>query len=235
MRAEGLLHAAGGRYRERHGDRRPLRGQPRDAGRDRGGRSTRGAGRVPTGGVVLPPQQAAETRHDSRAGEVGTCAAAGGQHRGHDHDADVRRGIRVQIIEVQDVADGGPPCRLGQARRDGGQRVVAGGEGDGRGIDQRALRERQIVGFRPEVGRPPREQQRAVFKHRLYVHVALSGPWLRAKHVGKESFRCFIAVKNVVLAALFEIDHELHGDAGVPRPTRIGWFAAVTDKVARIF
>jgi hypothetical protein len=57
--------------------------------------------------------------------------------------------------------------------------------------------------------------------------VALARPWLRAEHIGEESFRCLVAVKNVVLTALFEVDDELYGDAGVSRPTRIGWFAAV--------
>jgi hypothetical protein len=65
--------------------------------------------------------------------------------------------------------------------------------------------------------------------------VALAGPWLNAEHVGEESFGSLVAVKNVVFAALFEVDHELHSYAGVSRPTRIGRIAAVAGKVAWIF
>lgn len=41
-------------------------------------------------------------------------------------------------------------------------------------------------------------------------------------------------MQNVILAALFEIHHELHGNAGVARPLRIGRVAAVAAEIAGV-
>ena len=60
------------------------------------------------------------------------------------------------------------------------------------------------------------------------------GPWLRAQHIRQERFRGAIAMQNVVLAALFEIDHELHGDPRTAGPSRIGRVAAVAVEIAGI-
>ena len=64
--------------------------------------------------------------------------------------------------------------------------------------------------------------------------MALARPGLRAQHVGQKRFRSTVAVQNVVFAALLEIHHELHGDAGIARPMRIGRLAAVAAEVARV-
>ena len=78
----------------------------------RRGRSAGRAGRVPARGVVRPAQRGAEAGHDAGAGEVGARVAAGREHRGHAHRADVRRRLHVQVVEVQDVREHGPrPAR----------------------------------------------------------------------------------------------------------------------------
>jgi hypothetical protein len=64
--------------------------------------------------------------------------------------------------------------------------------------------------------------------------VALSRPWLRAEHIRQEGFRGGIAVQDIVLAALFEIDHELHRDPRAARPLRMGRVAAVAAEIAGI-
>ena len=68
----------------------------------------------------------------------------------------------------------------------------------------------------------------------LDIGVALARPGLRAQHVGQERFRGAVAVQNIVLAALLEIHHELHGDARVAGPLRIGRVAAVAAEIAGV-
>ena len=80
----------------------------------------------------------------------------------------------------------------------------------------------------------PEPCTRAVFIHRLDVHVTLTRPRYRAKHVGQECFRCGVAMQDVALAAFLVVDHELHGDTRATRPARIGRVAAVTDEIARV-
>src|SRR5262249_43174093 len=81
---------------------------------------------------------------------------------------------------------------------------------------------------------PPEAGARAVFVHRLDVHVALPRPGLGTEHVGQERLRGGVAVQDVALAALLVIDHELHGDSRAVRPARIGRIAAIADKIAGI-
>ena len=80
----------------------------------------------------------------------------------------------------------------------------------------------------------PEACARAVFVHRLHVHVALARPRRCTQHVGEEGFRRGIAVQDVVLSPLLVVDHELHRDARAARPARIGRMAAVADHVARV-
>src|SRR5580693_1359183 len=50
----------------------------------------------------------------------------------------------------------------------------------------------------------------------------LPWPGLRAQDIGQESFRCTVSVQDVVLAALFEVHHELHSQPRIRGPARIG-------------
>ena len=77
---------------------------------------------------------------------------------------------------------------------------------------------------------PPEAGAGAVFVNRLHVHVPLAGPGCSADDLRQECLRGRIAVQDAVLAALLVVDHELHGDARLPRPARIGWGPAVTDE-----
>ena len=81
---------------------------------------------------------------------------------------------------------------------------------------------------------PPEAGARAVLEHRLDVHVALAGPRRRAEHVRQEGFGGLVAVQDRILAAFFEVHHELHGDAGLARPAWIGRRAAIASEVARV-
>src|SRR5262249_56608961 len=75
----------------------------------------------------------------------------------------------------------------------------------------------------------------AVFVHRFDIHVALSRPRLRAKHVGEKGFRSGVAMQDIALSTFLVIHHELDGDARAARPARVGRIAAVAGEIARIF
>ena len=64
--------------------------------------------------------------------------------------------------------------------------------------------------------------------------MTLSGPGLRTQHVRQERFRCAVAVQDIVLAALFEIHHELHRDARAAGPFQIARFAAIAVEIPGI-
>ncbi len=81
---------------------------------------------------------------------------------------------------------------------------------------------------------PPEAGARAIFEHRLDVGMTLARPWLRAEHVGEERFRGAVTVQDVVLAALLEIDNELHRDPRIARPLRMRRVAAVAAEIARV-
>ena len=117
---EGALHAAGRRHREGHGRGDRVGPEPQRDGRaGRRGRSARRARRVPARRVVRPAQRVAQPRHDPGAGQVGARVAAGRQHRGHAHRADVRGRLHVQVVEVEDVGEHGPRLARRAARRAG--------------------------------------------------------------------------------------------------------------------
>ena len=106
-----------------------------------------------------------------------------------------------------------------------GFRLQRGGDAEHRG--------RQLA-FGEHPPQPPEAGARAIFEHRFDIGVALAGPGLRAQHVGQKRLRGAVAVQDVVLAALLEIHHELHRDARVAGPARIGRVAAVAAEVAGV-
>ena len=157
-RAERALHAAGRRDGERHRGRDLLGPQAHaHGGRDGRARRTRGAGRMPAGRVVRPAQRDAQADHRACARQVGPCVAAGGEHRGHAHRADVRRGLQVEVVEVEHVSQHRPRAVLRQLAEECADRVVACGGRARNGVDERAVGQRQVVGRRREGGRPPRK------------------------------------------------------------------------------
>ena len=84
------------------------------------------------------------------------------------------------------------------------------------------------------VPQAPKPGARAVFVNRFHVHVPLAGPGRRAYDLRQEGFRRSIAVQDIVLAAFFVIDDELHGDPSVVGPVGAGRIASVAGKVAWI-
>src|ERR1700735_1965531 len=64
--------------------------------------------------------------------------------------------------------------------------------------------------------------------------MALSGPWLRTEHIRQKCLGGAVAVQDVVLAAFFEIDHELHGDPCIAGPVRMWRIAAVATEIPGI-
>lgn len=51
----------------------------------------------------------------------------------------------MQVVEVQDMADRGPACRLGQFGAEPGHGVVTGGECDGHGVLKGPVGKREVV------------------------------------------------------------------------------------------
>ena len=80
----------------------------------------------------------------------------------------------------------------------------------------------------------PESGARAIFVDRFHVPVALARPGLGTGDLGQEGFRGRIAVKDVVLAALFVIEDELNRDLGPVRPVGCRGICAVAGHVARI-
>ena len=107
---------------------------------------------------------------------------------------------------------------LGRAHQGGGDAI----DGDG-----------QAVGG--EVApQPPEAGAGAVLVHRLHVGVALVGPGRGADDVGEEGLGRGVAVEDVVLAALFVVEHDLHRDIGAAGPFGIGRRTAVAEHVAGV-
>ena len=73
----------------------------------------------------------------------------------------------------------------------------------------------------------------AIFVDRLHTEVAI-GITRGADDLGQELLRTAVAMQDAILAALLNIQHELHGDAGISRPACLGWIAAVADQIAWI-
>src|SRR5262249_31659411 len=53
-----------------------------------------------------------------------------------------------------------------------------------------------------------------------------------AEHLGQPALAYTVAVGIGKLGAFLEVDHEIDGDAGIPRPLGMGRLGAVTDEVA---
>src|SRR5690606_10550879 len=81
---------------------------------------------------------------------------------------------------------------------------------------------------------PPETGAGSVFVHRLHSGVALARPGRGADDGGEEGLGGGVAVEDVVLAALFVIEDDLHGDIGATGPLRIGGRAAVAEHVAGV-
>ena len=94
-------------------------------------------------------------------------------------------------------------------------------------------RDRQLVRTE-QPPQPPEAGARAIFVHRLHVHVALAGPGHRAEHVGQECLRLLVAMQDRAFAAFLIVDHELHRDARAPGPAWIRRVAPIADQIARV-
>ena len=162
----------------------------------RGGRRARGAGGMPARGVVRPAQRVAEPRHHPGRRQVGPGVRAEGEG-GRDADrADVRGGLHVQVIEVQDVRGHRPARAFPHARGQPGHRVVAAGQRHRHRVGQRPGGQRQVVGGRLQVagplGEPPGEGVRWVWHLAPHPAVGRLNPKictaiLRRNHLGERS------------------------------------------------
>ncbi len=106
-------------------------------------------------------------------------------------------------------------------------RVTLGGHGHGEDGQWN-------VEFLEQLEDPPDAGTAAILVQRFHAHVALALQGLRRDHFREEGFRFLVAMKDVALAALFVIEHEGQGDAGIARPVRVRRVGAVTDQVARV-
>jgi hypothetical protein len=89
-----------------------------------------------------------------------------------------------------------------------------------RGGDAEYSRRQLALGEHPP--QPPEAGARTIFEHRFDIGMALARPRLHAKYIGEKRFGGAVTMQNVILAALFEIHHELHRDPRIARPARIG-------------
>jgi hypothetical protein len=79
----------------------------------------------------------------------------------------------------------------------------------------------------------PGADPRPVFERGLYIRDALAGDrWQR--RVDEYALGVLVAVENVVLAAGFIVERDLHRDARTVRPLRLRRVPAVTHEVARV-
>ena len=94
-------------------------------------------------------------------------------------------------------------------------------------------RERNLAA-REHAPQPPEAGPRPIFINRFHVPVALPGPGNRTNGFRQESLRGRITMQNIVLAALFVVQYELHGYTRSVRPFRIRNGPAITLKITRI-
>lgn len=109
---------------------------------------------MPTGGVVRPAQSVAEARHHPRRRQVSPDASACGQHGRQAYHADVRGRAHVQVVEVEDMRRGGPPCRLGQTNRPPDDGFLPRRHGDRYGVQQGPVGQLEVRGSRRQLDRP---------------------------------------------------------------------------------
>ena len=81
----------------------------------------------------------------------------------------------------------------------------------------------------------PEPGARAVFIHRLHVHMPLARPGLRPENIRQERLGRGVAMQDRTFAAFLVVEDELDGDTGAAGPARIGRIAAVADEIARIW
>ena len=79
----------------------------------------------------------------------------------------------------------------------------------------------------------PGADPRAVLVDRLHAHVPCRVRG-RADDFGEELLAAGVAMQHAVLAALLEVEHELHGDARATGPVGKGRIATVAEEIARI-
>ena len=122
----------------------------------RRGRRPGRAGGVPPGRVVPPAQRRAQPGHHPGRGQVGPRPAAPyrGQRGRHAHHADVRGGRHVQVVEVEHVPGHGPACPVRQRPGQPGHPVLAGGQGHRHRVQQRPVRQLQVLAVRLQSGGP---------------------------------------------------------------------------------
>ena len=135
-------------------------------------------------------------------------------------------GRRVAVVDPFVAVSGDLPARLLHRRGDFGIARQRGGDRED-GHRDVALGEHAM--------QPPETGARAVFVDQLHVHVALARPGRGADDLRQERLGGEVAMQNVVLAALFVIDHELQRDPRPARPIRERRRAAVSSHVARVF
>ncbi|MNQ08194.1 hypothetical protein D3C85_209870 [compost metagenome] len=112
----------------------------------------------------------------------------------------------------------------------GGQRLADLGDefqrpADGEGGQRQAAGGEQLEDA-PDAG------ARAVFVQALDARVALARAWRAPRQLVQVSLGLGVAIEDAGFRALLDVQHELHGDARLARPVRMGWAAGVADEVA---
>ena len=81
---------------------------------------------------------------------------------------------------------------------------------------------------------PPEPGPRAVFVDRFHVPVARAGPGCGTDDLGEKRLGGRVAMQDVVLAALFVVQHDLQRDLRAAGPFRVGGLGAMADHVAGV-
>jgi hypothetical protein len=81
---------------------------------------------------------------------------------------------------------------------------------------------------------PPEAGACAIFIDRLHVQVTLANPRLGSDDFGQEGLRCSVTMEDVVLAALFIVQHKLYSGMCTTRPLRVRNGPAIALHVTRI-
>ena len=79
----------------------------------------------------------------------------------------------------------------------------------------------------------PHARARAVFVNAFHAQMPRR-KCRRVEHLRQKLLAAGVAMQHAVLAALFVVEHELHGHARVARPLRMGRVCAVAGEITRV-
>ena len=99
-------------------------------------------------------------------------------------------------------------------------------------MTERERSHRQDGAEHEDVEEAPHAGARAIFVHALDAEIPLAGAGWPAGEFMQVGFRLVIAIDDARFGPLLDIEHELHRDAGLVRPSRTRRVLPVACKVA---